>query len=334
MTYPNFHEASSRVSVAINGVLFPKCVIEAYNQPHRHWHNLDHMQQVFTDIAMDVRMFGDKNKAAILAAIYHDAVYVPSSKTNEEDSIAFMRDTLAKFPLSVSDDVVDLASIYILQTKNVYDRTGGINYYDQKILRSNSVVELIEYGKKIWKEYNHVQWKTFVKEHILLIDPLLQHRPSATEYSKWLYTHRPSLALYAGSFNPFHIGHKAIADEASRSFDKVLLAKGINLDKVGNAEAEHLCSDCTKCGYQYVEFGGMLSNFYSELSQTYDVTVIKGIRNGTDLEYEKTQERFLRSLNPNMKFMYIFSKAEHEHISSSAIRNLEKYGQDVTTYLA
>ena len=58
-----------------------------------------------------------------------------------------------------------------------------------------------------------------------------------------------------------------------------------------------------------------------------DVTLIRGLRNSTDLQYELTQYRFLQELKPDIKVVSIFCDKEYEHISSSAIRNLSKYGK-------
>ena len=322
--YPEFHKAAGRVNMTFGGKLFPKEVIDAYNEPHRHWHNLYHMQQVFTDIVESIITFSDRNRALVLAAIYHDVVYNPQSSTNEEDSIKFMRDTLEKYPNAWSNsDVVDTAAIFIQQTKIVGNRQLGINFADQKI----------DYGQKIWKEYNFVDRKTFVDNHLRLVSPYFTHRSISQDYVRYVEGYRPSLALYAGSFNPYHIGHKSVADKAQKTFEKVLLAEGMNPDKTTVSDNFLVVPNKPKGRYECISFGGMLSDLYKHLSETYDVTVVKGVRNFKDLDYEKTQERYLRDIHPDMKFLYIISDAEHEHISSTALRNLEKYGQNISHYL-
>ena len=39
------------------------------------------------------------------------------------------------------------------------------------------------------------------------------------------------IGVYAGSFNPYHIGHEDIYNQASKVFDEVILAQGINSSK-------------------------------------------------------------------------------------------------------
>lgn len=332
--YPEFHAAASRVNTTFGGKLFPNEVIDAYQEPYRYWHNLYHMQQVFTDVVQNISTFSDRNRALVLAAIYHDVVYNPQSSTNEEDSIKFMRSTLEKYPNDwANSDVIDTAAIFIQQTKIVGNKQLGINFADQKIFNSNSLLDVIEYGQKIWKEYSFVSREEFVDKHISLVGPYFTHNPIAKEYIRYVRNYRPSLALYAGSFNPYHIGHKAIADKAQKTFEKVLLAQGLNPDKTCISGGFVVVPNKPKGRYECITFGGMLSDLYKHLSKTYDVTVVKGIRDSKDLDYEKIQERYLKDICPDMKFLYITSNAEHEHISSSALRNLEKYGQDISHYL-
>ena len=57
----------------------------------------------------------------------------------------------------------------------------------------------------------------------------------------------------------------------------------------------------------------------------YDVTVVRGLRNSTDFQYEQNQYRYIQELKPDIKIINIFCDKEFEHISSSGIRTLEKY---------
>src|SRR5690606_14839563 len=76
---------------------------------------------------------------------------------------------------------------------------------------------------------------------------------------------------------------------------------------------------------QIEQYEGLLTDFIESLQ--HDVTVIRGLRNSTDFQYEQNQYRYIQELMPDIKIVNIFCDKEFEHISSSGIRTLEKYGR-------
>ncbi len=137
---------------------------------------------------------------------------------------------------------------------------------------------------------------------------------------------QPRIGVFAGSFNPFHKGHFNVLQKAEHMFDKVIIAFGKNLDKAGRSwdipkTIEHR---------QLTEYDGLLTDYIDSLG--YDVTVVRGLRNTTDFQYEQNQYRYIQELKPDIKIVNIFCDKEYEHISSSGIRTLEKYNKH-THYL-
>ena len=49
---------------------------------------------------------------------------------------------------------------------------------------------------------------------------------------------RPRIAFFAGTFNPFTVGHASIVERALSVFDKVVIGVGINSLKTTSVEAE------------------------------------------------------------------------------------------------
>ncbi len=141
------------------------------------------------------------------------------------------------------------------------------------------------------------------------------------EFVDYMKAKNRNIAVYAGSFNPFQQGHYNILQKAERIFDKVIIARGINPEK--NNELVEL-PDVIK-DRQIMSYDGLLTDFINTLG--HEVTLIRGLRNSTDLQYELTQYRFLQDLKPNINVVSIFCDKEFEHISSSAIRMLKKYGK-------
>jgi phosphopantetheine adenylyltransferase len=117
------------------------------------------------------------------------------------------------------------------------------------------------------------------------------------------------------------LGHLNIVHKASAIFDKVIIARGINPEKILNLN--ELDSAALK-EYEVADFTGLLTNFIEMHEQYANVTLVKGLRNGDDLDYEVNQLRFMETMYPQLKVVFIQCDKEYEHISSTALRNLER----------
>ena len=76
------------------------------------------------------------------------------------------------------------------------------------------------------------------------------------------------------------------------------------------------------------KFGGLLTDFVKELPKNTNYTLIRGLRNGADLQFEMNQYRFLQDLDPEIKVVQILCDREYEHVSSSAVRQLKEFKAD------
>jgi pantetheine-phosphate adenylyltransferase len=129
----------------------------------------------------------------------------------------------------------------------------------------------------------------------------------------------PNIAVFAGSFKPFHKGHFNVLQKAEKIFDKVIIAFGKNPDK----DQKEWPLPKTLKTRQICEYNGLITDFVTSLK--YEVTVVRGLRNTTDFQYEQNQYRYMQELKPGIKIVNIFCDKEFEHISSSGIRTLEKF---------
>lgn len=139
-----------------------------------------------------------------------------------------------------------------------------------------------------------------------------------------------TIAIYPGSFNPMHIGHINILEKAERIFGRgnVLIAVGVNPDKQNTLKSDdeiHLLEQ--RINRKVITY----SKFLHELIQDYEdegynVVIIRGLRNGVDLDYEVNQYRFVDDFKKDVNVIYITCDRQYEHISSSAIRKIEQFG--------
>lgn len=143
-----------------------------------------------------------------------------------------------------------------------------------------------------------------------------------------------TVAVYAGSFNPFHVGHLDIVRKAEAIFGKgnTMVAKGVNPEKITveslceySDMEQHLKSLGRQLGFTTTAYSGYLHHFLEGLDdEGIPHVLVRGLRNATDLAYEENQLRFIRSFKSNVRTVFLMCDPEFSHISSTAIRNMNK----------
>lgn len=158
-------------------------------------------------------------------------------------------------------------------------------------------------------------------EYLTARSAYLKTCPNSQLSADFLQQFNPKIAVFAGSFNPFHKGHYNVLQKAERIFDKVIIAFGNNPQK----ENSKWQQPQTIKNRQIEQYHGLLTDFIQGL--THDVVVIRGLRNTTDFQYEQNQYRYIQELMPDVKIITIFCDKEYEHISSSGIRTLKEFNK-------
>jgi predicted metal-dependent HD superfamily phosphohydrolase len=91
-------------------------LVAAYSEPHRHYHNLEHLSEMFR-VAGRLADFAQDTSAVQLAIWFHDAVYDPKAKGNEVRSAAQAIELLQ--PLGVPGPLLAHVKSMILATVHV-----------------------------------------------------------------------------------------------------------------------------------------------------------------------------------------------------------------------
>ena len=62
-------------------------------------------------------------------------------------------------------------------------------------------------------------------------------------------------------------------------------------------------------------------------------TFVRGLRNSQDLDYEGNLNFFNHELAPEIETIFLISKPAYQHLSSSRIRELISFEQDISKYV-
>ena len=141
-------------------------------------------------------------------------------------------------------------------------------------------------------------------------------------------------ALFAGSFNPFTIGHADIVKRGLELFDEVVIAIGDNLEKPSSDIDERL----TTIRNIYKDESRVRVEVYHSLTVDFAREVgasalLRGVRSVADFEYERQMADSNRAL-AGIETVVLFTRPELSYISSSLVRDLKKHGADVSALVA
>ena len=181
----------------------------------------------------------------------------------------------------------------------------------------DSLKRFIEFEQEFFIFNNHIDYYQYKKNLLSLMTEI----KAPQDWIDYVELKKRSIGVYPGSFNPFHVGHLSILEKAEKIFDKVIVARGINPEK-----SNEFCDLPESIKNRQIEtYPDLLTDFLESLK--YEATVIKGLRNATDLQYEIGQLSFMKTFKPDIKLISIFCNSEFEHVSSRAIKILDKYGK-------
>ena len=133
------------------------------------------------------------------------------------------------------------------------------------------------------------------------------------------------IAAFCGTFDPVTYVHLDIIERASKLFDELVVFISPNSDKNNeftearrlawlNASTKHLSN--VTCKIQ--------SGLVVEACKSVNATVlVRGIRNGVDCT----------RLDENIETVCLFTRPEYSLYSSSNVRELFKYGQDISGFV-
>ena len=134
------------------------------------------------------------------------------------------------------------------------------------------------------------------------------------------------IGIYAGSFDPPTLGHLWMIRQGAELFDELVVALAVNPEKRAflstddrRAALEEMVAGLAEPGRVRVEVvaHGFLVDFAREAGAT---CLLRGVRNSTDFEYEKTMARVNARMEAGIRTVFLTPPGELEEISSSLVR--------------
>lgn len=140
--------------------------------------------------------------------------------------------------------------------------------------------------------------------------------------------------IFTGSFDPYTIGHDDILRRALPLFDHIVIGIGVNERKSYMQSAEErmktikaIYADEPKV--EVKTYNDLTIEFARRENASY---IIKGVRSVKDFEYERDQADINRQLS-GIETLLLYADPRYSAVSSSMVRELIHFGQDVSRFL-
>lgn len=144
-------------------------------------------------------------------------------------------------------------------------------------------------------------------------------------------------AIYPGSFDPITLGHLNIIKRAAVCFDKLIVCVMVNSEKkhtglfTAEERVELIRKAVAKLPNVEVDCSADMVAEYARSRKA--CVLVKGLRAVSDYENELQMALINRKLNPRLETMFLPSSAKYTYVSSSVVKEMARYGADLSDFL-
>ena len=147
---------------------------------------------------------------------------------------------------------------------------------------------------------------------------------------------RDVIAVYPGTFDPLTLGHEDLVRRAAQLFDRVIVAVAIAHHKktlFGVEERMEMAREALRdCPQVQVEaFDGLVTSFAAARGAK---AMVRGLRSGTDFDYEFQLAGMNRALVPELETVFMTPSSQYQFISSTLVREIATLGGDVAQFVS
>ena len=145
----------------------------------------------------------------------------------------------------------------------------------------------------------------------------------------------PTVAVYAGSFDPITLGHVDIVRRGATLFDEVIVAVGQNPAKrytFGLEQRGGIIEDalCDVSNVRVDVFDGLLVDYCRRVGAR---VILRGLRAVTDFEFEFKIGLANMDMAPAIQTVFLLTEPSMLFVSSSLIREIASHQGDVSKYV-
>lgn len=143
-------------------------------------------------------------------------------------------------------------------------------------------------------------------------------------------------AIYAGSFDPFTMGHLNILNRSAKMFEEVIVAIGTNTSKralfTPEEKLEMINEVIEESSYDNVRVMLHVDGLIVDLAKAEGADVmVRGIRSLSDMEYEMNIASMNKTQQPDIESVFLMADEKYRFVSSSMIKEVAIFDGDVST---
>ena len=145
-------------------------------------------------------------------------------------------------------------------------------------------------------------------------------------------------AIYAGSFDPFTLGHLDIVNRAALIFDEITIAISKNTSKnslfTANEKLEMIGKVVKNHSPKNVKAIHFSDGLIVDLAKREGANVLlRGIRSSIDMEYEMNMASANKTQNKEIESIFLMADKKYRFVSSSLVKELAQFNGDLSKML-
>lgn len=143
------------------------------------------------------------------------------------------------------------------------------------------------------------------------------------------------IGIYPGSFDPITKGHIDIVERAARVVDRLVIGVLDNSEKKPLFTAEERVKLIKESvahvpNVEVEAFHGLTVDF----AKAHGAKIlVRGLRAVTDFEYELQIAQINHKMADELDTIFFTTSVEYSYLSSSVVKEIVKYGRDVTDFV-